>query len=123
MAACSYADGNYLTWPVDLETANEHLRWNPYPRTRDFEAWTTPPRSPAQPQKPTFEQLRADRLETTMGWTEYYAERLTQHHEGRIIVNAETPGRNGRDPQNLARESTILPGGVPQTTGGGAEAT
>ncbi|MCJ1463082.1 hypothetical protein MMC07_001687 [Pseudocyphellaria aurata] len=118
MAACSYADGRNPNLPVDLEAANEHLRWNPYPR--EFGSQTIPPESPVlspETERKRWEKLRAnhlrrshseelvlqqwreEQLRRTRRMVEHYAEQLTRYHEGRVIVNDEKPGRSGLELQ------------------------
>jgi len=81
---------------VNLNLANEHLQWNPYPLDREERQdvlWNRRSESPTQPLK------REQWLRLALDAAKYYAQRLARHHAGRVVLTAEEPGRNDMDPQ------------------------
>ncbi|KAL9124462.1 MAG: hypothetical protein Q9217_006207, partial [Psora testacea] len=96
MPACSFNDGKFMTQHVNLNLANEHLQWNPYPLDRDERQevlWNRRSESPTQPLE------KEQRLRLALNAAEYWAQHLAKHHTGRVILAAEEPGRNALEPQ------------------------
>ncbi len=95
-AACSFDDGKCMTRHVNSNLVNEHLQWNPYPLDREARQevlWNRRSASPTQPLE------REQRLRYAKHWAEFYGQRLTEHHAGRVVLAAEDPGHNRMDPQ------------------------
>lgn len=94
-AASSFADGEYMTLVINLELVNEHLQWNPYPADREAvqdALWNKPSESPSQPQPKA-------RLESATNCARFYARRLAEYHDGRVLLEDERPGQRAMDPQ------------------------
>ena len=95
-AASSFEDGKFMTQHANLNLANEHLQWNPHPLDREARQevlWNRRSESPNQPSE------EHHLFQSAMYWAEFYAQRLTEYYEGRIILFAEAPGRNALDPR------------------------
>ncbi|KAI4086332.1 MAG: hypothetical protein LQ344_007637 [Seirophora lacunosa] len=95
-AACSFADGDFMSHGIDLNAVNDQLRWNPCSRDREAAQdaiWND--RSACLERPQDQESL----LKSARGSAEFYAQRLAAYHEGRLILQNENPGHNAPNPR------------------------
>ncbi|KAL8958021.1 MAG: hypothetical protein Q9193_004845, partial [Seirophora villosa] len=103
-AACSFADGDFMSHGIDLNAVNDQLRWNPCSRDREAAQdaiWNDRSACLEQPQDP--ESL----FKSARGSAEFYAQRLAAYHEGRLILQEENPGHNASNPRYWFARATF----------------
>ncbi|KAL8651596.1 MAG: hypothetical protein Q9210_003162 [Variospora velana] len=93
-AASSFADGGFMSHGIDLNVVNEQLRWNPHSQDREAVQHLFWDRGSLEPP-----QTQASLLSSAIHSAEFYARRLAEHPDGRLILTNENPGQGGLNPR------------------------
>lgn len=95
MAGSSFAEGEIYSYFADLDHVNRKLQWNPH----RIVAERTISCDTVSEDRKQRELERVSNLDSTKQIAEKYAQFLSEHHQGRRILEAEDPGEYATEPR------------------------